>query len=1039
MVFKKKHGRGTQGGRPEGVTDKSLANKSEEERRDYYRLKKQKERESEAQNTADETEPSSSSVATPSVRTTRSGKIYSPTATTSGPKSVGRPPLNEVAMTPNTLKGRKRKLYYEKADKVKAASHAETLSETRRNAARARWSEGQSHEQQSDSDFNTDFQPIHHDDEEEDQQDQQPEPEHQPQQQLQQQQDQQQQQQQQHQQQQQQQEQQQLEQQVLRNRMQLYRAKAALFPQLPINTYDSMNVFRRCYIRVGTDSNFREKLSSLTFVGGNLNKNRLNYRVKQVMAVLGKYSLLQQFLFQTWLERIIAFPSIETIMDQHQVVIPENILPKSFNLSRIVDKEIKSLLSCSSHAPSSSRNTGIQLVINVAKSAKLSPDIYGDVTLLATAVSCGRRFATKVLNAIKNGEEKELFDCHQRCDSILATDWPQKLEQFVTAPENSRAVPGNDTISVRYGKRHAKYLLLKPKRTIAQNFKQAFPECNFTVSTLMREFPVYAVQPTTRDMERNTCPIHANARRLVKSINKNLRKGKAELLPTSCRLLSLKVMCTDGHTIEPLTWNAACATRECNTCPELEIIVDAKLKSTNTTIHQWKTQAQKVKNKKGEWIEKKVYSLYPIEMTLQEAIDELRESLPKLCKHIYTAHRQWHAHSTLRTNLDESSVITVEDYQMNIEVEFTENPTSLAYSTNKLTFALYPVCIEFIQDGEIKKGAVSFISKDRNHDHQQVQKFEIRLFEIIREQLGREIRNWGRFSDGCASQFKSCYCVADLFNDLKILDLDQASFHLFESHEGKNTSDSIGSNNKSSLRRAMLKNPDLTVHSAEDVVEAIKTEMKEKTKKFEFCIIEPYPEFVRATDRDELGISGINQLHSFYVRGENLYFSEQSCTDCTISKMCQECSTTPDATMTDHLRRATSTTEPVDVEEPLVDGDDDGNTDDDDLSGESENESDGEGEDCVTIGDIVWGKHGRVWYPAKVVSNEDVPANTMRSLGRNLVGKVIVKWWGEENYSALQEKNVEKLARNQIDEFRANRSQLISKMYYQAVAETIDE
>ena len=79
-----------------------------------------------------------------------------------------------------------------------------------------------------------------------------------------------------------------------------------------------------------------------------------------------------------------------------------------------------------------------------------------------------------------------------------------------------------------------------------------------------------------------------------------------------------------------------------------------------------------------------------------------------------------------------------------------------------------------------------------------------------------------------------------------------------------------------------------------------------------------------------------------------------------------------------------------------------------------------------------------MWYPAKVVGLEDVPQNILHQLGRNLDGKTIVKWWGEENFSALHEKNVDMLARNKIDEFRANRSALISKMYHKAVAETID-
>ena len=63
----------------------------------------------------------------------------------------------------------------------------------------------------------------------------------------------------------------------------------------------------------------------------------------------------------------------------------------------------------------------------------------------------------------------------------------------------------------------------------------------------------------------------------------------------------------------------------------------------------------------------------------------------------------------------------------------------------------------------------------------------------------------------------------------------------------------------------------------------------------------------------------------------------------------------------------------------------------------------------MSIGDIVWGKHGRIWYPARVCSNEEVPDNILKKLGRNLMGKMIVKWWGEENYSALPECRIERL------------------------------
>ena len=51
---------------------------------------------------------------------------------------------------------------------------------------------------------------------------------------------------------------------------------------------------------------------------------------------------------------------------------------------------------------------------------------------------------------------------------------------------------------------------------------------------------------------------------------------------------------------------------------------------------------------------------------------------------------------------------------------------------------------------------------------------------------------WATFSDNCSAQFKSQYYVANLFSKIGLLKLTQASFHYFESHENKNSSDSIG-------------------------------------------------------------------------------------------------------------------------------------------------------------------------------------------------------------------------------------------------------
>ena len=75
------------------------------------------------------------------------------------------------------------------------------------------------------------------------------------------------------------------------------------------------------------------------------------------------------------------------------------------------------------------------------------------------------------------------------------------------------------------------------------------------------------------------------------------------------------------------------------------------------------------------------------------------------------------------------SVITIEDYQMNLEAIYSENPTSMAYSGNKVTVALYPICVEYIgEDGILQKGAISILTDDKIHYHQQIRDFELRMF-----------------------------------------------------------------------------------------------------------------------------------------------------------------------------------------------------------------------------------------------------------------------------------------------------------------------
>ena len=72
--------------------------------------------------------------------------------------------------------------------------------------------------------------------------------------------------------------------------------------------------------------------------------------------------------------------------------------------------------------------------------------------------------------------------------------------------------------------------------------------------------------------------------------------------------------------------------------------------------------------------------------------------------------------------------------------------------------------------------------------------------------------------------------MADLIDAPSKHNLQQAAFHYFASHEGKNTSDTIGSIVKSALKRGMFKKEEEEIREADVTVDITRSEMKEKTE-----------------------------------------------------------------------------------------------------------------------------------------------------------------------------------------------------------------
>jgi hypothetical protein len=186
---------------------------------------------------------------------------------------------------------------------------------------------------------------------------------------------------------------------------------------------------------------------------------------------------------------------------------------------------------------------------------------------------------------------------------------------------------------------------------------------------------------------------------------------------------------------------------------------------------------------------------------------------------------------------------------------------------------------------------------DMKHGHEQIVDFEKLMFEILARE-GIHPKNWTRWSDNCYGQYKSCFVVFDLLNCQKAIspNLEQVTYNFFESNEGKNLSDTLGSIGKAAFRRSSWRTTDGVVD-----LEQIRTRMENGLCKkdgrignFSFFHILTVPPTTRCDIKPYVKIQGISKVHCLRRRADgtvlNLRFP---CGDCTTSFLCLACASLP--------------------------------------------------------------------------------------------------------------------------------------------------
>ena len=201
---------------------------------------------------------------------------------------------------------------------------------------------------------------------------------------------------------------------------------------------------------------------------------KVRRRVRKLIKILKKFktpSAVVKLVFS----QLLSDDRFEILFQLAGLECHESIMSRKTLVEMSMRRQAKDMLTRFDTGPE--KILRAKLAVRIVEEVGLSLDIKGDAKLLSEAVSSSPGYAKKVLRAIKEGDPGKLFKRSLYHNAVKASDWPEVLRDFVLQPENSRAVPGRETISIRRGCRVPKYTLKKNKLEIIQKFVETNPAC----------------------------------------------------------------------------------------------------------------------------------------------------------------------------------------------------------------------------------------------------------------------------------------------------------------------------------------------------------------------------------------------------------------------------------------------------------------------------------------------------------------------------------------------------------------------------------
>ena len=203
---------------------------------------------------------------------------------------------------------------------------------------------------------------------------------------------------------------------------------------------------------------------------GKMENRALHYHGDQINQLISKMSKMSDEyvdkLLVYWLENLLEHRIVDCGFEEQKWELPDKYTPLQFKVARAASALEGNFLK--RDQTNDQHILGTWYVAEVVKVTGLSSTSRGSIQLLSEYSNCSHKFAKSVMLPIENNGIENYLTRNIRCDSIHANrQWTDLIIKYVLKPENARAVPRREQVSIKYGVQHPKFIPRKPQAIIA--------------------------------------------------------------------------------------------------------------------------------------------------------------------------------------------------------------------------------------------------------------------------------------------------------------------------------------------------------------------------------------------------------------------------------------------------------------------------------------------------------------------------------------------------------------------------------------------